>query len=59
MLIASFVEGIATAQSSNGYVIGGVGSVSSKLISLAAIGGEMDFGEGIGADGELGFIGAQ
>ncbi len=53
---ATCIEGIATAQSSNGYVIGGVGSYSSKLISQAAIGGEMVFGKGIGAGGELGFI---
>jgi hypothetical protein len=56
MLMASFVEGVATAQSSNGYMIGGVGSYSSKLISQAAIGGEMFFGKGVGAGAELGFI---
>jgi hypothetical protein len=37
-------------------MIGGVGSYASKLISQAAIGGEMVFGKGIGAGGELGFI---
>jgi hypothetical protein len=56
LLTATCIEGIATAQSSNGYAIGGVGSYSSKLISQAAIGGEMVFGKGIGAGGELGFI---
>jgi hypothetical protein len=56
MLIGNFVETTATAQSSNGYVIGGAGSYSSKLITQAAIGGEMVFGKGIGAGGELGFI---
>jgi hypothetical protein len=56
ILMASFVEGVATAQSSNGYVIGGVGSDNSKLTSQAAIGGEVVFGKGIGAGGELGFV---
>src|ERR1019366_1210151 len=55
-LMANFTGVAATAQSSNGYLIGGVGSYSSKLISQAAIGGEMVFGKGIGAGGELGFI---
>jgi hypothetical protein len=53
---AALSEGVATAQSSNGYVIGGAGTYSSKLITQAAIGGEMVFGKGIGAGGELGFI---
>ena len=56
MLMGDFVERVATAQSWNGYGIGGVGSYSSKLITQAAIGGEMVFGKGIGAGGELGFI---
>jgi hypothetical protein len=56
MLMAIIFEGIANAQSSNGYVVGGVGSYNSKLISQAAIGGEKVFGKGIGAGGELGFV---
>ncbi len=56
LLMAIFFEGIANAQSSNGYVVGGVGSYSGKLISQAAIGGEKVFGKGIGAGGELGFV---
>jgi hypothetical protein len=56
MLTGVFSWGLAIAQSSNGYVIGGAGSYASKLISQAAIGGEMVFGKGIGAGGELGFI---
>ena len=56
ILMATFVEEIATAQSPNGYVIGGVGSYSSKLISQAAIGGEVVFGKGLGAGSEVGFI---
>lgn len=56
MLAAGFADADATAQSSNGYVIGGVGSYTSKLVTQAAIGGEMVFGKGIGAGGELGFI---
>ncbi len=55
-LMAIFSQGIANAQSSNGYVVGGVGSYGSKLISQAAIGGEKVFGNGIGAGGELGFV---
>jgi hypothetical protein len=56
MLMVNFVDVAATAQSSNGYAIGGAGSYSAKLISQAAIGGEMVFGKGTGAGGELGFI---
>jgi hypothetical protein len=53
---AALSGGIAAAQSSNGYVIGGAGTYSSKLITQAAIGGEMVLGKGIGAGRELGFI---
>jgi hypothetical protein len=56
ILTTIFFEGVANAQSSNGYVVGGAGSYSSKLISQAAIGGEKVFGKGIGAGGELGFV---
>jgi hypothetical protein len=56
LVLMAFTEVVARAQSSNGYVIGGVGSYTSKLISQAEIGGEMVFGKGIGAGGELGFI---
>ena len=55
-LTAVFAGMPAYAQSSSGYAIGGAGSYSSKLITQAAIGGEMVFGKGIGAGGELGFI---
>ena len=56
ILMPIFFEGIANAQSSNGYVVGGVGSYNSKLLSQAAIGGEYVIGKGIGAGGELGFV---
>jgi hypothetical protein len=55
-LMAIIFDGIASAQSSNGYLVGGVGSYNSKLVSQAAIGGEKVFGKGIGAGGELGFV---
>jgi hypothetical protein len=54
--LAIFFGGIANAQSSNGYVVGGAGSYSGKLISQAAVGGEKVFGKGFGAGGELGFV---
>ena len=57
MSMAIFFQGIANAQSSNGYVVGGAGSYNSKLIGQAAIGGEKVFGKGFGAGGELGFVG--
>ena len=51
-----FAATFATAQSSNGYVLGGAGTYSSKLITQAAIGGEIVFSKGIGAGGEVGFM---
>ncbi len=56
-LTAAVAATFAAAQSSNGYVLGGAGTYSSKLITQAAIEvGEMVFGKGIGAGGEVGFI---
>jgi hypothetical protein len=56
ILTAHFLEVAATAQSSNGYAVGGAGSYASKLTSQAAIGGEKVFGKGIGVGGEIGAI---
>jgi hypothetical protein len=44
------------AQYSNGYVLAGAGSLDSKLISHAAVGGEYVFGKGIGLGAEIGLI---
>jgi hypothetical protein len=57
LFLTACIGGLANAQSSNGYAIGGVGSYNSKLITQAALGGEMVFGKGFGAGGELGFVG--
>ena len=46
----------ALGQNWHGYVVAGAGSLDSKLISHAAIGGEVLFGKGLGAGAEIGVI---
>jgi hypothetical protein len=46
----------ALAQNSNGYLLAGAGSVDSKLIGHAAVGGEKVFKKGIGVGAEIGLI---
>jgi hypothetical protein len=47
---------MAFAQHSNGYVLAGAGSLDSKLIGHAAVGGEYVFGKGVGLGAEIGLI---
>jgi hypothetical protein len=47
---------VALAQSSNGYVLAGAGSLDHKLFSHAAVGGELILGKGFGVGGEIGVI---
>jgi hypothetical protein len=44
------------AQSSNGYVVVGVGARESKATSQTAVGGEWVFFKGLGIGGELGVV---
>ena len=44
------------AQSSNGYVVGGISSRDEKLASQVAVGAEWDFYKGVGISGEIGAI---
>jgi len=44
------------AQSSNGYLVGGIGSRDGKLTSQAAVGAERSFYRGVGISGEIGAI---
>ena len=54
-VVAALVP-FARGQSSNGYVVGGGGSLNSKFVSHAAIGGEKVFSKGIGVGAELGAV---
>ena len=54
--IMSFFASSAIGQTGNGYVVAGAGSLDSKLVSHAAVGGEIIFGKGIGAGVEIGAI---
>ncbi|MBZ5626015.1 MAG: hypothetical protein LAQ69_46100 [Acidobacteriia bacterium] len=46
----------AFGQNWHGYVVAGAGSLDRKLISHAAVGGEVLFGKGFGAGAEIGVI---
>jgi hypothetical protein len=53
---AALLTPIALAQSSNGYLIAGAGSLDHKLISHGALGGELVIGQGFGVGGEIGVV---
>ena len=54
----SLVQALPTAfaQHSNGYVLAGVGSLDSRLISYAAVGGEYVFRKGVGLGTEIALL---
>ena len=55
-LTVFLLSAAALGQSSNGYLVGGIGTRDEKLTSQAALGGELVFYKGVGAGAEIGAI---